>query len=97
VPLFTLAQQIEKGEKPKSAIGDIIAETAAAEGGVKGSVMISDAFFPEQDGVMVGIRAGATAVCHPGGSIKDADSIEACNKAKPQVAMAFTGQRAFKH
>jgi AICAR transformylase/IMP cyclohydrolase PurH len=68
-----------------------------ARGGLRGSVMISDGFFPFRDGVDVGIREGVTAVCQPGGSLKDYEVIEACNEAKPPVAIVFTGQRAFKH
>ncbi len=59
--------------------------------------MVSDAFFPFRDGVDVGIRQGISAVCHPGGSVRDYEVIEACNEADPPVAMVFTGQRAFKH
>ncbi len=72
-------------------------ESAAAEqkGGLIGSVMVSDAFFPFRDGVEVGIREGVTAVVQPGGSLRDYEVIEACNEA--DVAMVFTGQRSFRH
>jgi len=62
-----------------------------------GASMVSDAFFPFRDGVDVGIKEGVTAVVQPGGSMRDFEVIEACNEAKPQVTMVFTGQRAFKH
>ncbi len=62
---------------------------------LEGSCMISDAFFPFPDGVQVGIDRGVTAVIQPGGSVNDNKVIDACNKAG--VAMAFTGQRSFKH
>lgn len=65
------------------------------KGGLKGSCMISDAFFPFKDGVEVGIKEGVSAVIQPGGSERDFESIEACNEA--DVAMVFTGQRSFKH
>lgn len=65
------------------------------KGGLKGSCMISDAFFPFKDGVEVGIKEGVSAVIQPGGSERDFESIEACNEAG--VAMVFTGQRSFKH
>jgi len=64
-------------------------------GGIPGSVMVSDAFFPFKDGVEVGIREGVGAVIQPGGSERDFEVIEACNEAN--VAMMFTGQRSFKH
>ncbi|PIU53876.1 MAG: IMP cyclohydrolase [Deltaproteobacteria bacterium CG07_land_8_20_14_0_80_60_11] len=71
--------------------------TQEAKGGLIGSAMISDAFFPFRDGVDVGIRQGVTAVAHAGGSVRDYEVIEACNEADPPVAMVFTGQRCFKH
>jgi phosphoribosylaminoimidazolecarboxamide formyltransferase/IMP cyclohydrolase len=72
-------------------------ESARARGGIPGSVMVSDAFFPFRDALDAAIREGITAVCHPGGAIRDWESIEAANGASPKVAMVFTGQRAFKH
>ena len=62
---------------------------------LKGSVMASDAFFPFPDCVAIAKEAGITAVIQPGGSIKDALSIDYCNENK--VAMVFTGTRHFKH
>ena len=70
-------------------------ETATQKGGLAGSCMVSDAFFPFRDGVEVGLREGITAVIQPGGSERDFEVIEACNEA--HVAMVFTGQRCFKH
>jgi phosphoribosylaminoimidazolecarboxamide formyltransferase/IMP cyclohydrolase len=70
-------------------------EAAARNGGLRGAVMVSDAFFPFRDGAMVGIREGVTAIVQPGGSQNDHDVIEACNEH--DVAMVFTGQRSFKH
>ncbi len=97
IPYKTLELEILQGKKPVSDKVEIDQETEAAKGGLRGAVMISDAFFPFRDGVDVGIRQGITAVCHPGGSIRDWEVIEACNEAEPPVAMVFTGQRAFKH
>jgi phosphoribosylaminoimidazolecarboxamide formyltransferase/IMP cyclohydrolase len=70
-------------------------ETADQKGGLKGSCMVSDAFFPFRDGVEVGLREGITAVIQPGGSDRDFEVIEACNEFG--AAMVFTGQRCFKH
>lgn len=64
-------------------------------GGLIGAAMVSDAFFPFKDGVEVGIKEGISSVIQPGGSAKDYQSIEACNKA--DVTMVYTGQRSFKH
>jgi len=59
------------------------------------AIMASDAFFPFPDCVEIAHQAGITAVIQPGGSIKDKDSIEYCNKN--DVAMVLTGVRHFKH
>jgi len=74
---------------------EIDADVQAVHGGLKGAVMVSDAFFPFRDGVDVGLREGVTAVIQPGGSIRDYESIEACNEVG--ATMVFTGQRSFKH
>ncbi|NLA62819.1 MAG: bifunctional phosphoribosylaminoimidazolecarboxamide formyltransferase/IMP cyclohydrolase, partial [Bacteroidales bacterium] len=60
-----------------------------------GAVMASDAFFPFPDCVEIAHKAGITAVIQPGGSIKDGDSIDYCNKNS--LAMVTTGIRHFKH
>lgn len=62
---------------------------------VEGAVMASDAFFPFPDCVEAANAAGVTAIIQPGGSQKDQDSIDACNKAG--MTMVFTGTRHFKH
>jgi phosphoribosylaminoimidazolecarboxamide formyltransferase/IMP cyclohydrolase len=60
-----------------------------------GTVAASDAFFPFPDGLETVAKAGATAVIQPGGSVRDAEVIEAANKLG--VAMVFTGARHFRH
>jgi len=92
---FELA--VAKGEHNKSELIDIDVLTKEHKGGLKGSTAVSDAFFPFRDGVDVIIKEGATAIVQPGGSIRDFESIEACNEATPQVTMVYTGQRAFRH
>ena len=92
-----LVLAIKKGERPvaeKEAIDKIVQEDKA---GLPGSVMISDAFFPFRDGADVGIAQGVSAILQAGGSMRDFETIEACNEANPKVAMMFTGQRSFKH
>lgn len=71
--------------------------TAAARGGLKDAVMVSDGFFPFRDGVDATVEHGITAIAQPGGSLRDHEVIMACNEANPQVGMVFTGQRSFKH
>jgi len=92
-----LEAQINKGSKDVPLKQEIDTATADAHGGLIGSTMVSDAFFPFRDGVDVAIKEGIRAIVQPGGSLRDFESIEACNEAKPQVTMVFTGQRAFRH
>jgi phosphoribosylaminoimidazolecarboxamide formyltransferase/IMP cyclohydrolase len=61
----------------------------------KGSVLASDAFFPMPDTVEAAAQAGITAIIQPGGSVRDQESIDACNRFG--IAMIFTGTRHFKH
>jgi phosphoribosylaminoimidazolecarboxamide formyltransferase/IMP cyclohydrolase len=77
------------------ARAEIDREVARQKGGIAGSCMVSDGFFPFRDGVDVGIREGVTAIVQPGGSDRDFETITACNEAG--VSMVFTGQRCFKH
>lgn len=61
----------------------------------RGAVLASDAFFPFRDTVDEAAKAGITAIIQPGGSIRDEESIKACNEHG--IAMVFTGLRHFKH
>ncbi len=61
----------------------------------EGAVMASDAFFPFSDCVEAAAKAGISAIIQPGGSIRDKDSIEACDRHG--IAMVFTEVRHFKH
>jgi phosphoribosylaminoimidazolecarboxamide formyltransferase/IMP cyclohydrolase len=61
----------------------------------RGSAVGSDAFFPFKDGVEEIIKAGATAIVQPGGSVRDAEVIEAADQAG--IAMVATGMRHFRH
>jgi phosphoribosylaminoimidazolecarboxamide formyltransferase/IMP cyclohydrolase len=62
---------------------------------LNGAVMASDAFFPFPDCVEIAHKAGVTAVIQPGGSVRDAESVQYCNDN--DVAMVITGFRHFKH
>ncbi|RJR22600.1 MAG: IMP cyclohydrolase [Desulfobacteraceae bacterium] len=97
VPYKDLELAVKKGQKDRLLLEQIDLETRDAKGGLIGSVMVSDAFFPFRDGVDVAICQGITAIVQPGGSMRDFEVIEACNEASPKVSMVFTGQRAFKH
>lgn len=60
-----------------------------------GAVLASDAFFPFRDCVDAAHKAGITAIIQPGGSVRDQESIDACNEYG--IAMVFTGMRHFRH
>jgi len=60
-----------------------------------GAVMASDAYFPFPDSVEIAFKAGIRSVIQPGGSVRDQDSIDFCNKNN--MSMVFTGIRHFKH
>ncbi|WP_223111621.1 IMP cyclohydrolase [Thiospirochaeta perfilievii] len=79
----------------KAKRDEILKEVENEKGGLIGSVMISDAFFPFRDGVDIGLKQGVTAIVQPGGSIRDFEAIEACNEYG--ATMVYTGQRSFRH
>lgn len=62
---------------------------------LKEAVAATDGFFPFRDGPDILIKAGIKAIAQPGGSIRDEEIIDACNKRN--VAMVFTGVRGFRH
>jgi len=77
------------------ALKQAIVKASAFNFSLTGSVMASDAFFPFPDCVEIAAEAGITAVLQPGGSIKDADSVNMANEKG--IAMVTTGIRHFKH
>ncbi len=77
------------------ALEQAIAKAGRFNFDLHGAVMASDAFFPFPDCVGIAHKAGITAVVHPGGSIRDQDSIDYCNAHG--MAMCITGTRHFKH
>ncbi|NDV19563.1 IMP cyclohydrolase [Pseudodesulfovibrio sp. JC047] len=95
--LFELKLAAIKDADMKAKLTDIEKRTEEARGGLPGSVVVSDGFFPFRDGVDLCMDQGVTAIAQPGGSIRDSEVITAVNEASPQVAMVFTGQRSFKH
>ena len=77
------------------ALKQAIEKAASFGHSLEGAVMASDAFFPFPDCVEIAHKAGITAVVHPGGSIRDAESVDFCNAN--DMAMATTGFLHFKH
>jgi phosphoribosylaminoimidazolecarboxamide formyltransferase/IMP cyclohydrolase len=66
-----------------------------ARASLQGAVLASDAFFPFADGPALAIEAGISAIIQPGGSVRDAEVIEAADAA--EVAMVMTAERHFRH
>ena len=89
------ALELKFGDNAAAKISEIDGQVNQQRGGLLGSCMVSDAFFPFRDGAEVGIKEGIKSIVQPGGSIRDWDVIDCCNEA--EVAMVFTGQRSFKH
>lgn len=77
------------------ALKQAIAKAQSFGHDLKGAVMASDAFFPFADCVEIAHEAGIDAVIHPGGSIRDQESVDYCDAH--DMAMAVTGFRHFKH
>jgi phosphoribosylaminoimidazolecarboxamide formyltransferase/IMP cyclohydrolase len=61
----------------------------------RGSVLASDAFFPFPDSIEAAAEAGVVAVIQPGGSRRDQEVIDACDRKG--LPMVLTGRRHFKH
>jgi len=95
IPYNDLKLMVKKGQKDKQILEEIDRETQENKGGLIGSCMVSDGFFPFRDSVDVAAEHGIKAIIQPGGSIRDYEVIEACNEY--DITMVFTGQRAFKH
>ena len=84
---------IGPGQTNRVGAAKIALEVAGEK--AKGAVLASDAFFPMADTVEEAAKAGVSVIIQPGGSIKDEDSIKACDKHG--ISMVFTGMRHFKH
>jgi phosphoribosylaminoimidazolecarboxamide formyltransferase/IMP cyclohydrolase len=95
--IFTTADRtIAIGAGQTSRVDAVhVAVLKAGAASLRGSVAASDAFFPFRDGVDAIGRAGATAVIHPGGSVRDEEVIAAADEHG--MAMVLTGRRHFGH
>jgi len=83
------------GQMNRVGAAHIALEQAKASGCAHGIALASDAFFPFDDVVKMAHQYGVTAIIQPGGSLRDEDSIKACNELG--ISMIFTGKRHFKH
>jgi len=83
------------GAGQMSRVDSMIIAIRKSNGRSKGATCASDAFFPKEDAIDEAKKAGITSIIQPGGSIRDADVIKACDAAG--ISMVFTGARHFKH
>ena len=88
-------QSLGIGAGQMNRVGSARLALAAAGDRARGAVLASDGFFPFDDTVRLAAGQGITAVIQPGGSVRDADSITACNALG--LAMVVTGRRHFLH
>ena len=83
------------GAGQMNRVGSARLALEAAADQAKGAVLASDGFFPFDDTVRLAASHGITAVVHPGGSLRDADSVKACDELG--LTMMLTGRRHFLH
>jgi phosphoribosylaminoimidazolecarboxamide formyltransferase/IMP cyclohydrolase len=88
-------QSLGIGAGQMNRVGSARLALEAAGPRARGAVLASDGFFPFDDTVRLADVHGITAVIQPGGSVRDADSIAACNALG--LAMVVTGRRHFLH
>ena len=88
-------QSISVGAGQMSRVDSVKVGAMKAVLPLVGTVLASDAFFPQTDGVEEAAKHGVTAVIQPGGSVKDEEVIAAANRLN--LAMVFTGLRHFRH
>ena len=88
-------QSLGVGAGQMNRVGSARIALEAAGETAKGAVLASDGFFPFDDTVRLAASHGITAVIHPGGSLRDADSVKACDELG--LAMLLTGRRHFLH
>jgi phosphoribosylaminoimidazolecarboxamide formyltransferase/IMP cyclohydrolase len=83
------------GAGQMSRVDSVHLAVRKSAGRSQGAVLASDAFFPFRDNIDEAAKAGVTAVAQPGGSMRDQDSIQACDEYG--LAMVLTGVRHFRH
>ena len=83
------------GAGQMSRVDSMVIAIMKSQGLSKGATCASDAFFPKEDAIEEAKKAGITSIIQPGGSIRDADVIKACDDAC--MSMVLTGVRHFKH
>ncbi len=89
------AQAVGIGAGQQNRVDSVRIAAGRAAGRATGGVCASDAYFPFRDGLDAAVAAGVTVVVQPGGSVRDAEVIEAADEHG--IAMVFTGERHFRH
>jgi len=95
IAVAAAGQSLGIGAGQMNRVGSAQIALAAAGERARGAVLASDGFFPFDDTVKLAASHGITAVIQPGGSVRDGDSIQACNELG--LAMVTTGKRHFLH
>ncbi|MGL5977905.1 MAG: bifunctional phosphoribosylaminoimidazolecarboxamide formyltransferase/IMP cyclohydrolase [Erysipelotrichaceae bacterium] len=95
IVLVNDGQCVGVGAGQMNRVGALALAIAQAKDKTQGAVLGSDAFFPMDDSVRLAASHGIAAIVQPGGSIKDGDSIAACDELG--LTMYVTGVRHFKH
>jgi len=95
IAVAAAGQSLGIGAGQMNRVGSAQIALAAAGERARGAVLASDGFFPFDDTVKLAASHGITAVIQPGGSVRDGDSIQACNALG--LAMVTTGRRHFLH
>ncbi|HUH07895.1 MAG TPA: bifunctional phosphoribosylaminoimidazolecarboxamide formyltransferase/IMP cyclohydrolase [Egibacteraceae bacterium] len=83
------------GAGQMSRVDSVRLAVEKSDGRASGAVLASDAFFPFRDGPDAALEAGVSAIIQPGGSVRDAEVIAACDERG--VPMVLTGRRHFRH
>jgi len=95
ISIFELELAVGQGRIAAAELEDLKAKVREEKGGLAGSVMASDGFFPFRDAVDAACAQGVTAFAEPGGAMRDHEVIDACNGHG--AALVFTNQRVFRH
>ena len=95
IAVAAAGQSLGIGAGQMNRVGSAQIALAAAGERARGAVLASDGFFPFDDTVKLAASHGITAVIQPGGSVRDGDSIQACNALG--LVMVTTGRRHFLH
>ena len=95
IAVAAAGQSLGIGAGQMNRVGSAQIALAAAGERARGAVLASDGFFPFDDTVRLAASHGISAVIQPGGSVRDGDSIQACNALG--LAMVITGRRHFLH